>query len=90
MTNTITIETTNRRGGCLEFGGICGRRIAYPLRDIAKVLEMSEPEAAQYLHGFTEEERGLLIVPGTDTRLADYLHFHQYPGRIRDAGTVIK
>lgn len=86
----IIIETTNRRSDCLESGGHCGRRIAYRLEDVAEVLGLPELETEVFLSTMTEEQRGLLTVPGTYCRLADYLHYHGYSGEIIDEGQRIR
>ncbi|HPD32287.1 MAG TPA: hypothetical protein PLL20_20015 [Phycisphaerae bacterium] len=77
------IETTNRKYGALEQGGVCGRIVSY---DAAKIADIMRCEIAQAANMTGDE-----IVPGTDyCRLREYLAYHNVPGHVVRKGIRIQ
>lgn len=63
----VIFETTNRIYGCLEQGGVCGRRFSYPVSVVVEAM------GEEYnLEELNPED----MVPGTGVCLRDYLEFH--------------
>lgn len=86
QTITITrksaiIETTNTVGGCLEQGGVLGRRVAYPIADACRVTGLSAAELA------AADPSACLL--GEAVTLAERLA-HEVPGRVLTRGTGIR
>lgn len=78
---SVIIDTTNRIGDCLEAGGICGRRVAYPihLAEAATGLTRAELAAA--------EPSEKISLGGMS--LAQLIEW-RVPGRVVRRGTVIR
>ena len=74
MKKRVNVEITNRRGDCLEQGGVCGRVESYPAKLVMAVMECAEVDL--------DDLTGESVVPYTQVTLADYMRYH-YPSHVR-------
>lgn len=77
----VIIETTNTVNGCLEQGGVCGKRVSYPAADVARVLGIEVSEIELY---DTDDE-----APGRDCTVGQALAHELGEGHIIRRGELI-
>jgi len=84
--NNIVIETTNRAYGMLEQGGVCGRKVSYPLDKVMAVTGFTrkEIENIENPHEFIDNDDEYPV------SLSQLINLNEIQGRVICKGEVIK
>lgn len=70
--NSVIIEVTNTRDGCLEQGGVCGRLDRYDLGDVLSATGMT-------LEELSESSEDDLCVGFESVNIRDVIEYHCRP-----------
>jgi len=81
----VIIETTNTVHGCLEQGGVCGRRVSYLLADIRHLLSDSQVHMAK-----TQDIDSAQFAEGYEgITIRQAIHYEGIAGHVVSRGVVI-
>lgn len=76
------IETTNKIHGCLEQGGICGRKMSYDVMELSDAFDVPE----EIIMEISPDE----MLPGYTCSLRELIDHHQIVGHVVRKGSIIQ